>query len=142
MADTSTAQTILNQVTSLLSSSATPITAIGNAVSDVAKDVNLVQNPTLVQRINQLTEGAQKDVTNVKNLLVDHAPFASVNAAFDGMPANIGIVLSESELRALDALKFEFSGKSVLGFYAAAREAKLADDIKDLVLAYGVDGKG
>ena len=119
--------TVAGQIGSAITSAAEPITAIAGAIGNVAKDIQPLENPTTLQRVNQLTEGAQNDVADFKNKILS-GDWAGIRSAIGGLRGTIGIKLSSAEFDALAKIGVQFSGNDLLGFYDAARTAKLEAD--------------
>lgn len=127
----SQAESIVGQVTSAVSSISTPLTAVSNAVANVAKDVQPLTNPSLIQRANQLKQGAQDNLTKLKEDLLA-GDVTGAHIIIDGLRGGIGIELSESEYSRLSDLRFTLSGNDLLGFGSAALSYQLQQNLDQL----------
>jgi hypothetical protein len=125
------AETILAQAGSILTSAATPVTAVSNAVAAVATDLGDLQNPTLIQRVNQLKNQANEDAQKMADRLLS-GDMPGVQLAFDGMPKSIGVSLSEADFQRLQAASHSLDLYSLLGIYCLARGGQLAQDVAQL----------
>jgi hypothetical protein len=121
---------IAGQIASVVS--ATGVPQVANAVYAVATDIGDIQNPTLVQRINQLTQDSQKDVTNFKDLLIA-GDFVGVDRMFASVPEYLGIDISDAEFQQLRTYNRAVDLFSILASYAGKRQGKLEADIRDLI---------
>jgi hypothetical protein len=131
-------QSIVTEIGSALTSAATPVTAVANAATEALKGAEQIANPTTEQRINQLKEGAQADVTKFKDVLLARDA-AAADALLSGLPIYIGISLPESEYSQLKATVADaLNGIQLLGFYSAGRQGQLEKDIADLISVNGV----
>lgn len=124
-------ESVVSQVAGSISSAAEPITAVAGAVQDVAKDLQPLINPSLEQRINQLKNGAEDDVTKFKNLLLASDVDGLQLMLFE-LPSGVGLSVSEAERDQLGKISCTISGWNTLGSYSVSRNSKLLADIAQL----------